>query len=82
MPKLLIILGVLLIAFGLAWLAGEERNVPTHRHYHGVEIHLGYAPTHGVTVLGDAQQAHLFAEAINTACRGHNAEKTVPSAQR
>ncbi|MDA0834125.1 MAG: hypothetical protein O2955_02840 [Planctomycetota bacterium] len=40
-------------SWNLAWLAGEERNVPTHRHHHGVEIHLGYEPTHGVTVLGD-----------------------------
>lgn len=40
-------------SWNLAWLAGEERNVPTHRHEHGVEIHLGYEPTHGVTVLGN-----------------------------
>ncbi|MEX0727279.1 MAG: hypothetical protein WEB58_12600 [Planctomycetaceae bacterium] len=40
-------------SWNLAWLAGDERNVPTHRHHHGVEIHLGYEPTHGVTVLGD-----------------------------
>lgn len=39
-------------SWGLAYLAGEERNVPTHRHHHGVEIHLGFNPTHGVTVLG------------------------------
>ena len=39
-------------SWNLAYLVGEERNVPTHRHYHGVEIHLGYNPTHGVTVLG------------------------------
>jgi len=42
-------------SWNLAWLAGEERNVPTHRHYHGVEIHLGYDPTHGVTILGDSR---------------------------
>lgn len=40
-------------SWNLAWLAGDERNVPTHRHHRGVEIHLGYEPTHGVTVLGD-----------------------------
>ena len=40
-------------SWNLAWLAGEERNVPTHRHRDGVEIHLGYNPTHGETVLGD-----------------------------
>ena len=44
-------------SWNLAWLAGEEPNVPTHRHYHGVEIHLGYAPTQGVTVLGDCRAA-------------------------
>ncbi|MFN0196936.1 MAG: hypothetical protein ACKVT0_09325 [Planctomycetaceae bacterium] len=42
-------------SWNLAWLAGQERNVPTHRHHHGVEIHLGYNPTHGVTVLGDCR---------------------------
>lgn len=42
-------------SWNLAWLAGDEQNVPTHRHYHGVEIHLGYEPTHGVTVLGDCR---------------------------
>lgn len=42
-------------SWNLAWLAGQERNVPIHRHRHGVEIHLGYDPTHGVTVLGDCQ---------------------------
>jgi hypothetical protein len=42
-------------SWNLACLAGEERNVPTHRHYHGVEIHLGYNPTHGVTVLADCR---------------------------
>ena len=40
-------------SWNLAWLGGEERNVPTHRHFHGVEIHLGYNPAHGMTVLGD-----------------------------
>ncbi|MCH2124951.1 MAG: hypothetical protein MK165_09165 [Pirellulaceae bacterium] len=39
-------------SWNLAYLAGEARDVPTHRHYHGVEIHLGYNPTHGMTVLG------------------------------
>lgn len=40
-------------SWNLAYLDGEQRNVPTHRHRHGVEIHLGYNPTHGQTVLGD-----------------------------
>ena len=39
-------------SWNLAYLDGEERNVPTHRHRHGVEIHLGYNPTQGQTVLG------------------------------
>ena len=38
-------------SWNLAYLAGESRDVPTHRHQHGVEIHLGFNPTHGVTVL-------------------------------
>ena len=40
-------------SWNLAYLAGQQRNVPTHRHYEGVEIHLGYEPTHGLTVLGN-----------------------------
>jgi hypothetical protein len=39
-------------SWNLAYLAGQARDVPTHRHHHGVEIHLGYNPTHGMTVLG------------------------------
>ena len=39
-------------SWNLAYLAGEARDVPTHRHYDGVEIHLGFNPTHGETVLG------------------------------
>lgn len=39
-------------SWNLAYLAGEHRHVPTHRHHQGVEIHLGYNPTHGMTVLG------------------------------
>lgn len=42
-------------SWNLAFLAGSTRNVPTHRHHHGVEIHLGYDPTHGMTVLGGAR---------------------------
>ncbi len=42
-------------SWNLAWLAGEHRDVPTHRHHHGVEIHLGYDPTHGQTILGDCR---------------------------
>jgi hypothetical protein len=39
-------------SWNLAWLGEEHRHVPTHRHHHGVEIHLGFNPTHGLTVLG------------------------------
>jgi hypothetical protein len=39
-------------SWNLAWLAGDKRNVPAHWHEEGVEIHLGYHPTHGITVLG------------------------------
>lgn len=42
-------------SWNLAHLGGVERNVPTHRHYHGVEIHLGYEPTHGLTILGNCR---------------------------
>ncbi|MDP7274452.1 MAG: hypothetical protein QF363_03160 [Planctomycetaceae bacterium] len=42
-------------SWNLAWLAGEERNVPTHQHERGVEIHLGYQPTHGQAVLGESR---------------------------
>ena len=42
-------------SWNLAWLGGDERNVPTHQHQRGVEIHLGYEPTHGETVLGDVR---------------------------
>jgi hypothetical protein len=39
-------------SWNLAYLSGEMKNVPIHRHHFGVEIHLGFAPTHGQTVLG------------------------------
>ena len=42
-------------SWNLAYLGGDEGNVPTHLHHHGVEIHLGYNPTHGETVLGDSR---------------------------
>ena len=40
-------------SWNLAYLAGESRDVPMHLHHHGVEIHLGFNPTHGMTVLGN-----------------------------
>ncbi|MBI3862479.1 MAG: hypothetical protein HY290_11345 [Planctomycetia bacterium] len=42
-------------SWNLAWLAGERSDVPYHLHREGVEIHLGYGPLHGYTVLGDAK---------------------------
>jgi mannose-6-phosphate isomerase-like protein (cupin superfamily) len=42
-------------SWNLAWLAGERSDVPYHLHREGVEIHLGYNPMHGYTVLGDAK---------------------------
>jgi mannose-6-phosphate isomerase-like protein (cupin superfamily) len=42
-------------SWNLAWLDGERSDVPYHLHREGVEIHLGYNPMHGYTVLGDAK---------------------------
>jgi mannose-6-phosphate isomerase-like protein (cupin superfamily) len=42
-------------SWNLAWLDGERSDVPYHLHQEGVEIHLGYNPMHGYTVLGDAK---------------------------
>src|SRR5262249_7082410 len=48
------------------YLAGQARNVPTHRHHHGVEIHLGFNPTHGMTVLGKHRAQLVEAYACRT----------------
>lgn len=40
-------------SWNLAWLDSRQANVPYHLHREGVEIHLGYHPMHGYTVLGD-----------------------------
>ncbi len=42
-------------SWNLAWLDGERSDVPYHLHHEGVEIHLGYSPMHGYTVLGDSK---------------------------
>lgn len=42
-------------SWNLAWLPADRADVPYHRHHAGVEIHLGYGPMHGYTVLGDAK---------------------------
>ena len=36
-----------------AFLLGDRPGVAVHRHHRGVEIHLGYSPVAGQTVLGD-----------------------------
>lgn len=42
-------------SWNLAWLDGARSDVPCHLHREGVEIHLGYGPLHGHTILGDAK---------------------------
>lgn len=42
-------------SWNLAWLDGPRSDVPCHLHREGVEIHLGYAPLHGHTILGDVK---------------------------
>jgi mannose-6-phosphate isomerase-like protein (cupin superfamily) len=39
-------------SWNLAWLDGARSDVPCHLHREGVEIHLGYGPLHGHTILG------------------------------
>ena len=39
-------------SWNLAYLDGPRSDVPFHLHQEGVEIHLGYGPLHGNTVLG------------------------------
>lgn len=41
-------------SWNLAYLSGQNRDVPTHRHQHGAEIHLGYGPMRGLTILGSS----------------------------
>ena len=42
-------------SWNLAWLPADKADVPYHLHYEGVEIHLGYGPMHGYTVLGEVK---------------------------
>jgi hypothetical protein len=44
-------------SWNLAWLNGARSDVPYHQHYDGVEIHLGYGPLRGFTVLGNYRAA-------------------------
>jgi hypothetical protein len=39
-------------SWNLAHLPPQAAHVPTHRHHQGVEIHLGYGPMRGSTILG------------------------------
>jgi mannose-6-phosphate isomerase-like protein (cupin superfamily) len=43
------------ISWNLAWLDGQRSDVPCHLHREGIEIHLGYSPLHGYTILGNAK---------------------------
>ena len=40
-------------SWNLAYLDAAPYDVPFHLHQEGVEIHLGYGPVHGYTVLGE-----------------------------
>ncbi len=40
-------------SWNLAYLGGARSDVPYHCHQNGVEIHFGYGPIQGYTVLGD-----------------------------
>lgn len=42
-------------SWNLAWLPGPRSDVPLHLHREGVEIHLGYSPMRGETILGDCK---------------------------
>ncbi|MFN0055488.1 MAG: hypothetical protein ACKV0T_25355 [Planctomycetales bacterium] len=42
-------------SWNLAWLDSRRADVPYHLHREGVEIHLGFGPMHGYTVLGEAK---------------------------
>ncbi len=42
-------------SWNLAWLAGPKSDVPIHEHHEAAEIHLGYAPMQGETILGKAR---------------------------
>jgi mannose-6-phosphate isomerase-like protein (cupin superfamily) len=42
-------------SWNLAWLDGERSDVPCHLHREGVEIHLGYSPLHGHTILDNSK---------------------------
>jgi hypothetical protein len=41
-------------SWNAAFLAGNRPGVAVHRHRQGAEIHLGYSPVQGRTILGDS----------------------------
>lgn len=44
-------------SWNLAYLAGQHRDVPFHLHHEAAEIHLGYSPCQGETILGGSRAA-------------------------
>jgi mannose-6-phosphate isomerase-like protein (cupin superfamily) len=42
-------------SWNIAWLDGARSDVPIHFHEEGAEIHLGYSPVTGYTVLNDGK---------------------------
>ncbi len=42
-------------SWNIAFLSPSACDVPRHLHREGVEIHLGYSPMHGSTILGDCR---------------------------
>ncbi|HSS98555.1 MAG TPA: hypothetical protein VLK33_16080, partial [Terriglobales bacterium] len=41
-------------SWNAAFLSAQQFGVSVHRHLQGAEIHLGFAPTHGHTILGSS----------------------------
>jgi hypothetical protein len=41
-------------SWNAAFLSGSRPGVAVHRHHRGAEIHLGYSPVKGHTILGDS----------------------------
>jgi len=42
------------LSWNAAFLVGDRPGVAVHRHRYGAEIHLGYAPVKGQTILGES----------------------------
>jgi mannose-6-phosphate isomerase-like protein (cupin superfamily) len=58
-------------SWNLAYLGGDARDVPRHRHVQGVEIHLGMGHVEGFTLLGsqraEVKEGYAMAIPPNTA---------------